>query len=96
MARREGGLEPRGEKTWRLTYWYDDPTTGERRRRTETYHGDKKQAEAHLRTRLGEAAEGRLPTDDKLTVGQFLERWLTDSTNGLAARTVADYRQLVE
>jgi len=49
MARRKAHhLRARGPQTWQLTWELPpDPVTGQRRRRYETVHGTRKEAEAY-------------------------------------------------
>ncbi|MDA8116072.1 MAG: hypothetical protein M0000_01585 [Actinomycetota bacterium] len=72
MTRRSGGLEKRGENTWRLTVDIGvDPISGRRRRVTETVHGSKKFADDRMAELRGQANQGLLEADRKMTVSQL-------------------------
>ena len=74
-----GYVQSRSKGSW--TIWVEldrDPSSGRRRRKTATFHGNKKQAQAALRELLVQLDSG-LPVDNsKVTVKAYLESWLSE------------------
>lgn len=89
-----GTITQRSKGSWRIRVELTrDPETGARRWRTETVKGDKSEAEARLNVLLVEAEANRgYVTSDKLTVGQYLERWLEAKREAVKPTTWRSYR----
>jgi integrase len=95
MAR--GSVIARGEKTWRVIVELPpDPITGKRQQKFETVKGSKKDADKRLTELLALVDQNRLDVSPKLTLGQFLDRWLHDYAASLAPSTYKRYEQLVK
>ncbi|MCL4464416.1 MAG: site-specific integrase [Chloroflexi bacterium] len=95
MAR--GTIIERGKDTYRIAVPLPpDPLTGERRRLFETFHGSKKKAEARLTELLSLADQQKLGADPKMTVGEFLDRWLQDYASAKAPKTFQRYSEIVK
>ena len=96
-GRGSGGIQPRDKagRVWRL--WFDAPpgVDGHRRRRSETLHGTRVQAEQRLRAVLTSIDRNTYvePTDE--TTGDYVTRWLGIYGPSLSPRTVKDYRGMV-
>jgi len=92
-----GYVRQRAKGTWSLTVELEpDPTTGERRQRFETVVGSKKLADERLAALLGEVAGGRLGDAGRMTVAQFLDRWLAEHARpSLTPKTYSNYVALV-
>lgn len=94
MAR--GSIIARGDKTWRICVELEpDPVTGKRRQKWETFHGTKKEAEKELTRLLSLVDQNKLEADARMTLVQFLERWLIDYAASRAPSTYRRYQQLV-
>jgi len=93
-----GNITRRGRNSWRLKYEAAerDPSTGKRRTRFITVRGTKKQAQAELVRRLAELNAGIAVAPDKVTVGEYLRKWLDGRKAALSPKTAERYRQLVE
>ena len=79
--------------TWRLrVYLGHDPATGQKRYRSQVFHGPRRQAEKVLNAMIAAVAQ-EVITTSSVTVAQLMDEWLRFcETKGLAARTVFDYR----
>ena len=88
----EGGIDERGENSFRLRYHVDG------KRHTETFRGTKKDAIALLAKRRTDAAEGKFVAPNKKTIAEFVrervDQW--EAAGDISARTAARYRELVE
>ena len=101
MARRrrgnnEGSLYQRSSGTWCATYSAGYNNQGKRKRRT--IFGKTKQAvQEKLRKVLSEVAAGASVDPKRLTVGKFLDRWLTGTAKtALKPTTYANYERVVK
>jgi len=74
------------------------PRSGKRLRIRRSVKGvTKRQAEAELRRLIGEIEQGTYIEPTKLTLGEYLQRWLKDSAEPrLAPSTVANYLSMIE
>ena len=93
-----GNLTKRGKNSWRLKYDIGaDPQTGQRRVRYKTVRGTKKQAEGELSKILAEIADGQYTDPSKLTVRQWLEKWLAEfAPDFLSPKSLERYTVIVE
>jgi len=94
-----GHVEKRAKSAWSLVIDLGrDPVTGKRLRIRRSVKGvTKRPAEAELRRLLGEIEQGTYIEPTKLTLGEYLQRWLKDSAEPhLAPSTVANYRSVSE
>jgi len=91
---RDGGIDARGVNTWRLRYRING------RRHTKTVQGTKAQAQKALRDLLHTADTGNHVAADKMTLGQWIEHWLSigcpgKRRNAIGARARERYAQLL-
>lgn len=88
----------RGENTWRLTWELGlDPATGNRRQRTEAFHGRKRDAGRRWREVQAEIEKGLSVNPPKITFGDLLDRWLQDVLPmRIRPTTLENYRFLIE
>ena len=91
---RDGGIDQRGEKSWRLRYRVNG------RRFTKTLHGTKSEAQKALRDLLHSGDTGEHVAPDKMTLGQWIEQWITIGCPGrrqrnVGGRSVERYSQLL-
>ncbi len=94
-----GHVEKRSKNAWSIVIDLGrDPATGRRRRIRRSVKGaTKRQAEAELRRLLGEVEQGTYVEPTRLTLGDYLRRWLDDSARPrLAPTTTANYETLIE
>lgn len=89
MAR--GSVTKRGD-AWRIAVELEpDPETGKRRQRFETFHGSKKEADNRLVELLSQVNQHQIGASPKLTIAEYLDRWLTDHVSARAPKTHASY-----
>ena len=90
---RDGGIDQRGEKSWRLRYRVNG------RRFTKTMHGTKSEAQKALRDLLHSGDTGEHVAPDKMTLGQWIEHWVSIGCPGnkrrkeVGQRTLEGYEQ---
>jgi integrase len=83
-----GHIRPRGTGAWELKYDIGrDPKTGKRTTKYATVHGAKRDAQRELRRLLGALDRGVVADAGKMTVGQWLERWLAECKHTVAPKT---------
>ena len=94
MAR--GSIRKRGTNTWQLVYDAPRGRDGERRQRYETIHGTKRQAERRLTQILDSLSRDRYVEPTKLSMAQFLERFLEDyAVLRCRPRTIEGYENII-
>jgi integrase len=90
----EGSIYKRADGRWAgtLTLGYEN---GKRRRKT--YYGDtRKEVQEQLTAALRAQQQGLPITSDRQTVGNYLERWLTDSHRAtIRTKTYVSYRYII-
>jgi integrase len=87
-------LQKRGA-SWRLRYDLAPDASGVRQRRSATFSGTRKEAEAQAAKLLADIANGVDINPSTRTVAEHLRSWL-NGPHGLSAKTVERYRDLVE
>ena len=88
-----GSIRQRSTGTWQLRYDAPPDGTGKRRFISETFKGNKKDADRVLRERLAAIENGGYVGRDTETVGRFLTRWLeTYAATNTTLRTQEGYR----
>ena len=93
----KGSIRQRSKGTWQLRYDAPPDGTGRRRFVSETFKGNKKDAERALRELLATIENGGYVASDKETVAQFMVRWLeTYAATNTTVRTLHGYRGYVE
>jgi integrase len=91
-----GHIRSRGPNAWELKYDIGrDPATGERRTRTATVRGGKRDAERRLRELLSEVDRGVAPDAGKMTVGVWLTAWLDECRHTVAPKTLEERQRYV-
>ena len=92
-----GHLRQRAKGSW--TGWIElqRAPDGRRRQKTFTFRGTKHQAEAKLSEFLHQLDTGHVVLPAKLTVSQFLTRWLSDyAVTNVRPRTLEGYRGIID
>ena len=92
-----GHIRRRGKSSWELKWELPrDAATGKRISRSKTVRGTKKDAETELRRILYSLDRGSYVDPSKLTVGEFLVRWLVDAARpAIEASTFEFYHPIV-
>ncbi|MGB9802640.1 tyrosine-type recombinase/integrase [Desulfofundulus sp.] len=93
----KGHIRKRGKNSWAVVVDLPrDPETGKRRRKWVTVQGTKKDAEKVLAKLLTEIYEGRAGTAPaRLTLGEYLDRWLETVEMGVKPSSIRTYRKEV-
>lgn len=92
---RDGGIDQRGENSWRLRYRIGS------QRFTKTVHGTKSEALKKLREVLHAGDTGEHVAPDKITVGQWIEHWISIGCPGnkrrkqVSPRSIERYTELL-
>jgi integrase len=92
-----GSIRSRGRGTWEVAYEAGrDPVTQKRLRRTFNVKGSKRDAEKRLTEVLSQRDRGIDLSPDKITVAEYLERWLRDYVDARTAPSTSQrYRAAI-
>ena len=92
-----GRIVKRSKSSWTVVVdLAPDPVTGRRRQLSRAVSGPKRNAEAKLVELLGERNAGIEHTRTRLTVAEYLDRWLADYVSTtLAPKTLESYDQII-
>jgi integrase len=85
---RDGGMDQRGENSWRLRYRING------KRFTKTVSGSKAEALKALRDLLHSGDTGEHVTPDKMTLGQWIEHWISIGAPGNKRRREVGQRSI--
>lgn len=93
-----GHIRRRGERSWELKFDAgNDPVTGKRRVRYQSFKGTKREAEIELARLVSQNAAGEGVDPSKATVAEFIERWDRDwASVNVGAKTLERYRQILK
>ncbi len=94
-GRGEGSIYQRGDGRWVATVSAGYSDTGKRRRKT-IYGETKSEVQDKLRQAATEVANGAPVETQKLTLGEFLDRWLATIKQSIAPTTHARYKSTIE
>ncbi len=91
---RDGGIDQRSEKSWRLRYRVNG------KRFTKTFHGTKSEAQKELRRLLHSGDAGTHVVPDRITFGRWVEQWIASGAPGrrqkkVGRRTIERYSELL-
>jgi integrase len=91
-----GSLRQRSKGSWSLkVYFGRDPETGRGTYKYETVRGTKRDAEARLAQLIHAVETGSELVAKRLTVAEYLERWLESREKKVKRSTVEGYRLLI-
>lgn len=92
-----GHIRPRGKDTWVIVVDVGkDPATGKRKQKWLTVKGTKRDADRKLAELLNDLNKGSYVEPPKITVGQYLDRWLEDYARAnTSQRTFERYAEIV-
>jgi len=96
-SKMRGGIRKRGEKSYLVCISLGkDPSTGKYKYLNQTVRGTLQEAKAHRAKLIHEIAGGTFVTPSKLTLGEYLERWLKEYARAnLAPRTAEGYELII-
>lgn len=93
-----GHIRPQGERSWAVVVDLGrDPLTGKRRRKWHTVRGTKRDADRALTKILAEVDANTYAEPSKLTLGEYLQRWLRDYAQPkTAVKTRERYTEIID
>src|SRR5437870_1642982 len=92
-----GHIRRRGKASWELKFDAgNDPVTGKRAIKYHSFKGSKRDAQLELARLISSNAKGDYVDPLKMTVGEFVERWLRDwAEANTSNKTYVRYEQLL-
>jgi len=92
----QGHIRQRGKQSWLLKFDLGRDAGGKRITRHVTFRGTKREAQAELNRLLNRRNEGTYVDPTKMSVGEYLEHWLSvDIERRVAAKTAQRHRGIV-
>ena len=93
----QGHIRSQGEGSWQLKFDLGrDPLTGKRITKFVSVKGTKREAQAELTRLLAQRDAGSYVDPTKMTLGEYLQHWLSVVERRIGKRTAHRYRQIVE
>jgi integrase len=92
----KGHICERSPGHWAIVLDVRDPQTGKRRRKWHSFIGTKRQAQVECAKLIAEIKNGTALDPAKVTLREYLERWLGHMTTQVSPRSVENYREVVE
>src|SRR5262249_21247073 len=92
----KGHIRERSCGHWAIVIDVRDPATGKRRRKWHSFAGNKRQAQIECSRLISEMSGGLYVEPAKITVAQFLDRWLEDVKTRVTAKTYERYSEIVQ
>jgi integrase len=89
-----GHLRERSPGCWAIILDQRDPATGKRKRKWHSFKGTKKKAQEECARLITEMKAGEYVEPSKLTLKEFLERWLKHIKPNVSPRTHERYEQI--
>jgi integrase len=90
----KGHIRERSPGKWAIILDVQDPETGKRRRKWHSFHGTKRQAQIECSRIVTEMANGSYQEPSRMTLAQFLEKWLEAQRSQVAPRTFERYEEI--
>lgn len=82
-----GHIRKRGEESWELRWYVGRGPDGKKKYKTKTVRGRKSDAQKELNRILTETARGTYVEPTKMTVAEYVQRWLEDIRGTIKDRT---------
>ena len=90
-----GHIRKRGERSWAILLDLPRGPDGKRRRKWHTVHGTKKDAQRKRNELLHQLETGAYVEPTKMTIKEFLERWLKHVRSKVGGKTFERYSEIV-
>src|SRR4051794_22456930 len=87
----KGHIKERSPGHWAIILDVPDPATGKRKRKWHSFRGGKREAEIEKARLITELKGGLYIDKSKITVAEYLARWLAHMTTQVTPRTVECY-----
>jgi integrase len=91
----KGHIRERSPGHWAIVIDVRDPQTGKRKRRWHSFTGTKRQAQIECSRLISAAQRGTGLEPSRVTLAEFLDRWLAHMRPQISARTHERYTELV-
>jgi integrase len=92
----KGHIRERSPGRWAIILDVRDPESGKRRRKWHTFHGTKREAQIECSKLITEMANGAYREPSKLTLSQFLDRWIEHVEPQVSPRTLERYAEIAQ
>src|SRR5262245_3220884 len=92
----KGHIRERSPGHWAIVVDTRDPETGKRKRKWFSYSGNKRGAQTEAARLISEVTRGTALDPAKVTLRDYLERWLTHMATQVSPRSCECYREIVE
>jgi Phage integrase, N-terminal SAM-like domain len=90
----KGHIRERSPGHWAIVIDLRDPATGKRRRKWHSFAGTKRQAQIERARLISEISRGLYIEPARITVAQYLDRWLEDVKARVTAKTHERYGEI--
>lgn len=91
----KGFKKERTPGVWSLVVYLGIGADGKKKQKWSTFRGGERAAQRELNRLLAETQAGNTPEPGRLSVTQFLERWLTHAKATVSAKTFERYEEIV-
>jgi len=91
----KGHIRERSPGHWAIVIDVRDPQTGKRKRRWRSFQGTKRDAQVECARLISELKGGTHVDPGKITLAEFLDRWLAHMQSHVSPRTHERYTELV-
>jgi integrase len=91
----KGHIRERSPGRWAIILDRCDPVTGERRRKWHSFKGTKREAQVECARLISEMKGGTYLEPSKITLAEYLERWLDYAKSKVSPRTYERYCEIV-
>src|SRR5437763_1542063 len=89
-------MRQRSPGSWELRFDMGTDADGERRSKSVTFRGGKREAQTELNRILHELATGTYIEPARLTVGEYLDYWLENyASSNVSGKTLEGYREFI-
>jgi Phage integrase, N-terminal SAM-like domain len=92
----KGHLRERSPGHWAIVIDVRDPATAKRKRKWHSFIGTKRQAQVECAKLIAEVKNGTALDPAKVTLREYLERWLAHMATQVSPRSAENYREVVE
>jgi len=92
----KGHLRERSPGHWAIVIDVRDQATGKRKRKWHSFIGTKRQAQVECAKLIAEIKNGTALDPAKVTLREYLERWLAYMATQVSPRSAENYREVVE
>jgi Phage integrase, N-terminal SAM-like domain len=90
----KGQIRERWPGHWAIVLDVCDPATGKRKRKWHSFRGTKREAQNQCSRLITEFMQGTYLEPSKVTVSEFLEKWLGQIEPRVAPRTLERYQEI--